>query len=302
MPSFQPSRRQVAVGMAWSVPAVALSQQLPAFAVSASDAPLKAKVVLGAYPHEYADGSDSVVVPISFGRVTVENLPAGVRVKNVFVAHYFGNDTLRWLNNENWDDPRYNGAQYLKDRQYRTDGSTTDSWAAETTGAKWIDYYDTKTSTQDSPVRKELFYWNGQFTGGKTHTGPSGSDKPMEYFSMSMEQLNQNVDNPVGATYTKQDNGLETYVLWEMGEILVRQRRQSEDSFVNGESDAKWRSFAAFRIELTDGRHLSWQTWDDRRAGDFYGTSPRVWSPEVQDDKDIYFTGDPNAGIMGILG
>ena len=102
------SRRTVATGVAWSVPAVAVTTASPAFAGSMA-CELSSSSSSGLYRTE-SETDYWAYTDASFGRVWVDGLPEGVTVTSVSTTKYLAHDDFRWVNNV---DGNGNGAQYL---------------------------------------------------------------------------------------------------------------------------------------------------------------------------------------------
>lgn len=269
MASAHLQRRTVTKGVAWSIPAVSVALAAPAFAGSPAQCVLDIGSSSGISNPTVDD--QWVTYQMSFGQVEVKNLPEGVTVTEVTTTKYLAHDNFRWLNNPTGEG---NGAQYLT-----ADGETWDAFSVET-GTMF--FYDSKGSTAGSPVWNLAVYEQN----GAQSTGPTGSDSPHDYATYTTtwyaeeDPTYNTLRQGQYSTCTGEANdpcagddsltaGCVYFEVPELGEFSFREPRNT--TLWQNETNAPWRSYQTYTVTLSDGRIMTWSTWDSERSGDFYG-------------------------------
>ncbi|MDX2341937.1 hypothetical protein NJC10_09760 [Micrococcus sp. M4NT] len=252
------SRRTVAKGVAWSVPAVAVTIAAPAYA-SSGVCPLTSSSSSGLYRTEN-DGKYWVYTDASFGRVWVDGLPEGVTVTSVSTTKYLAHADFRWVNNT---DGTGNGGQYLTG-----DGKT---WAAFSGTTGTLRYYDSKGSTAGTPVTNTATY---DVWALKNSYGPCGRDTEAHHYvgyTSTWTATEQNNTLRQGV-YETDANGCRNFMIPELGEFTMREPNAHA---LWHEGDLSWRTFQTYEAVLSDGTVLTWATWSSK-AYTYYGADGQV--------------------------
>lgn len=250
------SRRTVAKGVAWSVPAVAVTIAAPAFA-SSRVCPLSSSSSSGLYRTEN-DADYWVYTYASFGRVWVDGLPEGVTVTSVSTTKYLAHDDFRWVNNL---DEKGNGAQYLA-----ADGT----WKGIEEDTATFTYRD-KKGDPNGTVSNTATYKVWALENSK---GPCGRDTDAHDYvgytsTWTATQQNNTLRQGV---YETDANGCRNFMIPELGEFTMRE--PNADALWH-EEDLSWRSFQTYEAVLSDGTVLTWATWSSK-AYPYYGADGQV--------------------------
>ncbi len=250
------SRRTVATGVAWSVPAVAVTTASPAFAGSMA-CELSSSASSGLYRTE-SETDYWAYTDASFGRVWVDGLPEGVTVTSVSTTKYLAHDDFRWVNNV---DGNGNGAQYLA-----ADGQ----WKGISGDTATFTYQDTKGDPNGSVAGTATY----DIWALENSSGPCGRDSEAHDYVGYTSTWTVTQDNNTlrQGVYETDANGCRNFMVPEMGEFRLRE--PYADALWH-DSDQYWRSFQTYEAVLSDGTVLTWATWSSK-AHPYYGTDGQI--------------------------